>query len=48
MKSYHYEKGVGKFLATVKGGHNKFCGSFFVVAGSFSRIEGGMQNICTL
>ena len=32
MKFYPYEKGVEKVLAMLKGGHNKFWGSFYAVA----------------
>ena len=34
MKFYPYEKGGGaeKVLAMLKGGHNKFWGSFYVVS----------------
>ena len=32
MKFYPYEKGAEKVLAMLKGGHNKFWGSFCVVA----------------
>ena len=42
MKFYPYEKGgAEKVLAMLKGGHNKFWGSFYVVAWSFSHIVGG-------
>ena len=32
VKFYPYEKGGGKVLAMLKGGHKKFRGSFYVVA----------------
>ena len=51
MKFYPYKK-VGraeKVLAMLKGGHNKFRGSFDAVASSFSHIERGVaQNLSTL
>ena len=42
MKFYPYEKGGGgEVLAMLKGGggNNKFWGSFYVLAGSFSHID---------
>ena len=51
MKFYPYEKGGGaeKVLAMLKGGHNKFWGSFCAVARSFSHIKGGGgQKVSTL
>ena len=48
VKFYPYEKGVGKVLAILKGGHNKFWGSFYVVALSFSHIVGGARKVSTL
>ena len=43
MNFYPYEKGGGaeKVLTMLKGGHNKFWGSFYAVARSFSHIERG-------
>ena len=32
MKFYPYEKGGGKVLAMLKGGHKKFWGSFYAIA----------------
>ena len=40
--------GVKKVLAMLKGRHNKFWGSFWAVARSFSHIEEGAQNVSTL
>ena len=39
---------VKKVLAMLKGRHNKFWGSFWAVARSFSHIEEGAQNVSTL
>ena len=35
------KRGSDKVLAMLKGGHQKFWGSFYMVAWSFSHIEGG-------
>ena len=41
--------GAEKVLSMLKGGHNKFWGSFYAVACSFSHIEGGgVQKVSTL
>ena len=32
MKFYPYKKGGGKSFSLPEGGHNKFCGSFYMVA----------------
>ena len=43
MKFYPYEKGGRKSFSHAEGGHKKFMGSFYTVAGSFSYTEGGAQ-----
>ena len=54
MKFYPYEKGGGgteKVLAMLKGGgggHTKFWGSIYAVAGSFSHIVEGARKVSTL
>ena len=52
MKFYPYEKGGGRksFISHAEGGggHKKFWGSFYAVAGSFSHIEGGAPKVSTL
>ena len=40
--------GAEKLLAMLKGGHNKFWGSFYAVAGCFSHIVGGARKVSTL
>ena len=49
MNFYPHEKrGAEKVLAMLKGGHNKFWGSIYAVAGSFSHIVEGARKITTL
>ena len=53
MKFYPYGKGAGgggEVLAMLKGVHNKCCGSFYGVVGSFSYIGwgGATQKVSTL
>ena len=43
VRFYPYEKGGGKFLAMMKGGHRRFWGSMYAVDCSFSHIEGGRK-----
>ena len=43
------KRGSDKVLAMLKGGHQQFWGSFYMVAWSFSHIEGGgAQKMSTL
>ena len=50
MKFYPHKKGVGaeKISAVLKGWHNKFWGSIYAVAGSFSHIVEGAQKVSPL
>ena len=47
MKFYPHEKGGGEVSAMLKGGHTKFWGSFYAVAGSFSHIVEGARRVST-
>ena len=47
MKFYPHKKGGGEVSAMLKGGHTKFWGSFYAVAGSFSHIVEGARKVST-
>ena len=52
MKFYPYEKGGGggaeQVLAMLKGGHTKFCGSFYMVARNLNHTVGWQRKASTL